>query len=459
MDFNKKDAVWQQWATNTSWVRAALTGLSLTLVVAGAGCSKPPGEKEPVVTVQAEAAEKETIEHRIDAEALLFPLQQVSITPKITAPVHKFYVNRASKVHTGELLAVLENRDLAAASTESKGLYDQAEAAYTTTTGASLPEEIQKASLEVEGTQRALDAQQKVYTSRQELFQQGAMPRKELDQAGVDLTNAKNQYAIAAKHLEAMKAIGEKQTLKSAAAQLESAKGHYQGAEAQLSYSEIRSPINGVVTDRPLYPGETAAAGTPLLIVMDTSQVIAKAHIAQPDAALLKLGDKATLTVPGDEEKVDGKVTVISPALDPNSTTVEIWVQAANPKQRLRPGTNVHMTMLARTIKDAIIVPAAAVLTGQDGATTVMVVGDDGRAHQKPVKVGVRQGEDVQIVEGLNAGEKVVTAGAFGLPDKTKVMVEAAAPAGDEKPAAGEEKGAADDKKDGDPKAEKKDAK
>jgi len=448
MDAAKKNELSRRPPLNKLLMRATLYTMSITLLLAGTGCSKEPGEKEPTVTVHAETAEKKTIEHTIDAEALLFPLQQVAITPKITAPVHKFYVNRASKVHAGQLLAELENRDLAAASTESKGLYEQAEAAYATTTGASLPEEIQKASLEVEATKRALDAQQKVYSSRQDLFQQGAMPRKELDQAGVDLTNAKNQYEIAAKHLEAMKAIGEKQTLKSAAGQLESAKGHYQGAEAQLSYSEIRSPINGVVTDRPLYPGETAAAGTPLLIVMDTSQVIAKAHIPQADAALLKLGDKATLTIPGEEDEVDGKVTVISPALDPNSTTVEVWVQAVNAKQRLRPGTSVHMTMLARTIHDAIIVPASSVLTGQDGATMVMAVGDDGRAHQKPVKVGVRQGEDIQISEGLNAGEKVVTAGAFGLPDKTKVKVEAPPPAGDEKPAAGGEKAPADDKKD-----------
>jgi HlyD family secretion protein len=447
MNIHPKYRIWS--AKERQKLRVAGTAVSLLLIAGLLGCSKGPGDKEPTVTVQAEAAEKKTIEHTIDAEALLFPLQQVAITPKITAPVHKFYVNRASKVHAGQLLAELENRDLAAASTESKGLYEQAQAAYTTTTEASLPEEIQKASLEVDATKRALDAQDKVYKSRQDLFQQGAMPRKELDQAGVDLINAKNQYEIAAKHLEAMKAIGEKQTLRSAAGQLESAKGHYQGAEAQLSYSEIRSPINGVVTDRPLYPGETAAAGTPLLTVMDTSQVIAKAHIPQPDAGLLKLGDKATLTIPGEENKVEGKVTVISPALDANSTTVEIWVQAPNGKQRLRPGTSIHLTMLARTIKDAIIVPASAVLTGADGATTVMVVGDDGRAHQKTVKVGVRQDEDVQISEGLNADEKVITSGAFGLPDKTKVTVEAAAPASDEKPGAGSnDKAAPDDKKD-----------
>src|SRR5258707_120271 len=85
-------------------------------------------------------------------------------------------------------------------------------------------------------------------------LQQGAMPRKELDQAGVDLTNARNQHEIAQKHLEALLAVGRQQQLKSAAGQLESAKGKYLGAAAQLSYSEIRSPIDGVVADRPLYP-------------------------------------------------------------------------------------------------------------------------------------------------------------------------------------------------------------
>ena len=182
----------------------------------------------------------------------------------------------------GELLAVLEHQDLAAAAQDTKGTYDQAQATYEISTGADLPAEMQKAQLEVQAAKQLLDAQQKVYDSRQELFQQGALPRKELDPAGVDLTQARNQYEIAQRHLEAMQAIGKQQTLKSAAGQLESAKGKYLGATAQLSYSEIRSPINGVIADRPLYPGEMAAAGMPLLTVMDVSQVIARAHIPQP---------------------------------------------------------------------------------------------------------------------------------------------------------------------------------
>jgi HlyD family secretion protein len=427
-----------------------------TLAIAGtlclsAACSKEPGEKEPTVAVQAVAAEKTTLHQTVTAQAVLFPLQQAAITPKISAPVSRFLVNRGSKVHQGQLLAVLENRDLQAASEENKGGLEQAQAAYETITAASLPEEMQKAELDTEAAKKMLDAQEKVFQSRQELFQQGALPRKELDQAGVDVTQARNQYNIAQKHFDALKAIGRQQELKSAAGSLQSAKGKYMGAEAQLGYSEIRSPINGFVTDRPLYPGEMTAAGTPLITVMDTSSVIAKAHIPQPEAALLKLGDKATLTVPGEEEPVQGKVTVISPALDPNSTTVEVWVQALNPKQRLKPGTSVQLSMLAETVNEAVAVPTASVLTAQDGATTVMLVGADNRAHQTPVKLGIRDGDRVQIVEGIQPGAKVVLAGAYGLPDKTKVTIEASAAPEGKKPAPGSEdkhEDQKDDKKD-----------
>ena len=406
---------------------------ALVLLSLLSGCSKDNGAKEPVVPVQVVAVEKTTLQRTVTAEAVLFPLQQSAIVPKISAPVKAFYVKRGGRVRKGQLLAVLENRDLAAAAQENQGAYNQAEATYATTTSAQLPEEIQKAQLDTQAAKQMLEAQQKIYNSRQELFQQGAIPRKELDQAGVDLTQARNQYQIAQKHLDALMATGKQQALKSAAGQLESAKGKYMGAEAQMSYSQIRSPIDGVVTDRPLYPGEMAAAGTPIVTVMDISQVIAKAHIPQPEAALLKVGDKATILVPGESDPVDAKVTVVSPALDPNSTTVEIWVQAKNPAQRLKPGTSVQVSMVAQTIPDALVIPAAALLTGQDGTTSVMVVGADNRAHQKPVSVGVRQGDQVQITEGLQAGDHVVASGAYGLPDNTQVTVAAQTEKQDEK--------------------------
>ena len=406
------------------FVMCAATG---SFLLFSAACSKDKGDQEPTVSVQVAPVERTTIQRVVKSQAILFPKQQAAIVSKISAPVQKFLIKRGSPVHRGQLLAVLENRDLSAAAQDTQGAFSQAQATYETTTAAGVPEEMQKAEADAQQAKKALDAQEKVYQSRQQLYDEGALPRKELDQSGVEVTQARNQYAITKRHLETLQAVGKQQELKAAAGQLESAKGKYLGAAAQLSYSEIRSPIDGVVTDRPLYPGEMAAAGTAIVTVMDVSSVIAKAHIPQADAALLKIGDKGTMTVPGLDEAVEGTVTVVSPALDPNSTTIEVWLEAKNPKQQLKPGTSVQLSLTAKTVKDALVVPAAAVITAADGTTAVMVAGSDGKAHQKGVKLGIKQDDDVQILEGVSDGDKVVSTGAYGLPDNTKIKIEAPA--------------------------------
>jgi len=428
---------WMRFALNRHREHIVAVFYLATILLLSASCSSDKEDKTPTASVQVAPVERTAIEHTVITQAILFPLQQAAIVPKISAPVQKFLVTRGSPVKKGQLLAVLENKDLSAAAQDTAGAFKQAQAQYETTTAASLPEEIRKAEADAQQAQQALDAQEKVFESRQKLFEQGALPRKELDQSRVDITQARNQSDIAKQHLEKLLAIGKEDEIKAAEGQRDSAKGKYLGAQAQLSYSEIRSPINGVITDRPLYPGEMAAAGTPLLIVMDTSSVIAKAHIPQDDAAALKIGDAGTMMVPGMDKAIEGKVTVVSPALDPNSTTVEVWFEAKNPKHELRPGTSVQLALIARTVKDALVVPSNSVLTAPDGSTTVMLAGADGLAHQQAVKLGIRNGDGVQIVDGLKEGDKVVSSGAYGLPDKTKIKIETAdAPAEEGKPTA-----------------------
>src|SRR5258708_37919550 len=186
--------------------RRALRKLAIAASAVGllfnVGCSSDKGETEPTVSVQVAPVEKTEISQTITAQAVLFARQQAAIVAKISAPVQKFLVKRGAKVHQGQLLAVLENRDLSAAAQENKGAYDQAQAAYTTTTGATLPEEIQKAEADAQQAKKALDAQEKVYESQQQLFAQGALPRKELDQSTVAFTQPRNHSAITARHLQ-----------------------------------------------------------------------------------------------------------------------------------------------------------------------------------------------------------------------------------------------------------------
>ncbi len=410
-----------------AWRAILVTGIVL-FIVALAGCSDKEAEVQTVVTVQTAKVEKTQLQQVVMAEAVLFPKQEAAITPKVVAPVAKFYVNRGSRVHQGQLLAVLENKDIAASLTENKGSLQQAKAAYLTTTKSTLPEDVIKTEQDAKAAKETLDAQQKLYDSRKKLYEEGALPRKDLDQAAVAMAQARAQNDVAQQHLTAMQAVGKEATRQSAVGQLASAQGKYDGAQAQLSYTEIRSPINGVVTDRPVWPGETAPAGAPLLTVMNLSSVVARSHIPQEQAALLKVGDSAVITA-ANTPAVPAKVILVSPALDPNSTTVEVWVEAQNEHGALRPGGTVEVRIVANTVPNAMVVPAEALLKTPEGVSAVMVVGTDSRAHKTDVDTGIRSGNLVQITTGLQIGQTVVATGAYGLPDDVQVKI-AAQPAG-----------------------------
>jgi HlyD family secretion protein len=402
-----------------------------------AGCSPKPNaaEAEPVTPVQVAQVTKGAIDHIITANAVLSPLNQANITSKISAPVRRVFVNRGDHVRQGQLLAVLESRDLASAAEESKRLYEQAQAAYQTTTGATLPEDRTKALTDLQTAQQSLEAAKKVYENRVALLRQGALAQKLVDDAKVALVQAQSLYATAERHVQSFQTVSERAQVKSSQAQLEAAKAHYGGAEAQLSYAEIRSPINGVIADRPVYPGEMANSGSAVISVVDISEVIARANIPVKEASAVQAGRPATISATGGD--VTGKVTVISPAVDPSTTTVEVWVQAKNPQERLKPGTTVHVSINAEVIKDAILVPSAALLSSDQGGDKVMVVGSDSLAHERAVQVGVRNADQVQIIDGVKEGEQVITFGGLGLEDKAKVTIQKA----------GESKGSDSDKK------------
>jgi HlyD family secretion protein len=402
--------------SHRAWVCAAL-------VATIGGCRHKEEEAPPVVPVQVAPAIRGSIRHVVTADAVLYPRDQANIVPKISAPVQRFLVNRGDHVSKGQLLAVLENRDLAGAAEASKGQYEQAQANYRSTAAATVPEEITKATADLEAARQALDAAKRLIDSREQLFKEGALPRKSVDEAQVAYAQAKGQFDTAQQHFDALQKVGKEEQLKTAAAQLQAARGQYTSAQAQVAYSEIRSPLKGVVTDRPLYVGEMANTGAPLLTVMDISAVVARANMAQDQAKDVRVGNEATLTPADGGDPVTGKVIIVSPAVDPNTTTVQVWVQAANPAERLRAGTSVHVSIVAETLDGVTLIPAAAVFASDEGGTVAKVVDDKDTAHEKKIVVGVKEGDLVQVVSGLGPGERVVTVGGLGLEDKAKVRV------------------------------------
>lgn len=386
------------------------------------GCKKE-AEPEAVVTIQAEQPEHGSISETITADAVLAPIAQAAIAPKITAPVKKIYVERGQRVHAGELLATLENNDLTAAALDNQGAYEAAQAVYATTTKAQAPGDLLKAQSDFAQAEANLKLNESIVKSREQLFTEGAIPGRDLDTAQAALVQAQAAYDAAKQRLNSMQSVTHEAALKQARGDLISAEGKLKAAQAQVRYSEIRSPIDGFVTDRPLFAGETAAAGSSLITVMETSILLAKTHIAQAQAVQLKLGAEAVVHVSGMDKVVPARISMISPALDAGSTTVEVWLKIDNRAGELKVGTPVKVSITGRTAENAIKIPLSAVLTAENGMKSVMVVDKDSKAELKKVTLGISDGKDVQVLSGVEPTDQVITSGAYGLDSGTKVKI------------------------------------
>jgi RND family efflux transporter MFP subunit len=268
-----------------------------------------------------------------------------------------------------------------------------------------------------------------VFENRQRLYREGAIAQKDVNDAQVNLGQARSQYETSRKRFEDLQGFANDQEIKAASAQRNAARGRSESAQAQLNYARIVSPIDGVVTDLPLYPGETAASGAPVVTIMDTSRVIARAHVSQSDAAELAVGNEANLIGPGGVP-IAGKVTLVNAAVDASSSTVEVWVEAENADGKLRPGSSVRVELIARTVPNALVIPQSAVLTSPTGATFAMVIDNESKPHLRKVATSIRDKGMVQVTDGLQSGQRVATTGAFELfkldPDvlaKTKVQI------------------------------------
>jgi HlyD family secretion protein len=399
-----------------------ISSIAFAFLLSACG-KKQEAEVASPPTVQVTSVTQNTIRRMVRGDGVLFPLDQANVVPKITAPVSKFYVHRGDHVRPGQLVAELENKDLVGAATEAKTAIDVAESNLRATEGSTIPEAVVKAQTDLEAARQARDSAKKVLDSREKLFKDGALAGRQVDESRLAFVQAEGQYQAAEEHLKTLQGVGKEEQSKSAAAQVQTAKAHYESQEAQVAYSRVVSPITGVVADRPLNEGDIAGPGMPLLTVMDVSSVVARVNVPQADAPFVKVGQTALITQTDNAEQTEGKVTVVSPSTDPNTTTVQVWVQMVNTGERLKPGTTVHASIVTEEYKAASLVPAAAILPGEEGGTAVLTVTSDSIAHHRAVKLGIREGNQVQILSGVNPGDEVVVVGGLGVDDKTKVKV------------------------------------
>lgn len=215
------------------------------------------------------------------------------------------------------------------------------------------------------------------------------------------------------------KGVNPPDTLRDAEDRLRFAQAGLAEVEALLAHASIRAPFAGVVTEKPVLPGDLATPGLPLLALESTGRLRAEGAVPERAAATLRIGDPLVVVVSDDAAPIEGRIEELSTAADAVSRSV--LVKVALPAGAARSGQFARL-QVAVGVSEALLVPASA-LTRFGQMERVFVVAD-GRAHLRLVKTGRTVGDRVEILSGLNAGEQVVLAPPAALRDGRPVIAQ-----------------------------------
>jgi HlyD family secretion protein len=381
-------------------------------------------EPTPVVSVRVAKAERQPIAAQVNALGTVFPREQATVGAKISAQIKQMPLLKNRVVRAGEVIAVLESRDLQAQRNEAVAALNEAQANARSVTTGTIPQTNAQDEKALRDARANVANARNTFVRRQTLYNQGGISQKELEASQLALTTAEDDLRLAEQTVALRARALNPNDRALAAARVEQAQQHVATLDAQLSYATIRAPITGVVTDQFQFEGEFASSGGKLVNIADISEVTVKAPFADTVAARLKVGQTAKV-IPTDieGEQMAGQISLISRASDPTNRTVEVWVTLGNGAGRLRANGAAQVIVNTEETNDAIVVPASAVTLDATNADegTVMVVDASSVAHETKVTVGIRTSDRMEITEGLQGGETIVIEGNYGLEDKTKV--------------------------------------
>jgi len=384
----------------------------LSAVVLVAGCNKTP----PATTASANsspspaAAQSGAIVTEIVTQqsiAGVIPATGKILVPEnhmaVIGPVNegrivRLYAGQGTRVRKGQKLAELESADI-----------DQAEADYL------------KALSDYQNALRSSAAEVKLaqesYDRNKQLYEQKITAGKNLQSAEHDL--------------EVAKAAGEN-SVNSTKAALTAARRHLlilglndatidalsKKTDLAATFS-LNSPIDGIVVERNATIGASVGTDANLFKIIDLSQVWIDANVFEKDLQRVRPGQEVKLTVPAfPQTTFSGKVIFVDSVVNPETRTVNVRTEVANPDGRLKPDMFANVQIVTDINRAAISIPQSAVLN--DEGKTIVFVADGNSFKKRQVQAGIQNNDRVEIVDGLNAGDKVVVKGNYLLLEQSR---------------------------------------
>jgi HlyD family secretion protein len=382
-------------------------GLVIVLLVAvGVIAAKSGGTK--IDPSKLAKVEKGDLAKSVVATGKVTPITKVEVKSKASGIVKKLYVDYGDKVKAGQLLAQLDKLEIEAQVAQSRAALEAAQANLT-----SSQADFERAKVDAEGPD--VPPLKRAYDRATGMAKDGVVSQSALDDAEKNYTMAVNKQNVAKAQVNVLKAkIAQSQ------ATVEQDQANLKQLEEQLSYTDIVSPIDGIVLSRDVEIGDAVSSilvlGSSATLVMtlgDTSEVYVKGKVDESDIGKVYLGQRARIKVESFKDKTfDGKVTKISPmgVEKDNVTTFEVRVSIQNPGGELKAEMTANAEIILEEHKNVLQIPEGAILYDKDKKASVEVPdpkGKDGK-DKVAVNIGISNGAKTEVLSGLKEGDQVV---------------------------------------------------
>ena len=376
---------------------ALLAGCGGDPAAAGGKDAKKGGERAPAGPareVRLATAEEGTLARTVEVSGTLAADEQAQLGFKVAGRLERLLVDIGSPVRRGQVVARLAPTDFELKVRQAESALQQARSQLglpaTGTSDAVDPDRtagVKQAAATLKSAQLTRDRMAK-------LFEEQLIPRSDLDAAEAALGVADGRYQ------EAVETARTRQGL------LLQRKSELEIARQQLADSVLTAPFDGAISNRLVSPGDYLAAGTPVAVLVRMHPLRLKLAVPEREAAGVRVGQPVDLTVEGVAGKHTGRVARISPAISEDNRTLMVEAEVPNSDNALRPGSFARAGIVVQAGDTAVLVPASSIVTFA-GIEKVISV-KDGKAVEKRVRTGRHAGDQVEIVDGVKAGEPVV---------------------------------------------------
>ena len=355
---------------------------------------------------------------RIEASGTVEPIETVNLSPENPGRLVALYVDQGDEVKAGEVLARMYAAELEASLAQAKAQLAEAEAEYARVRNGNRPEEISRARAQVASAQALVDLNAKKLERYRFLTREGAVSQLDLDEVISEDQSARASLQEAQQLLQELTSGSRPEDIDQAAARVAAARAQVKLIQAQLHTTVIRAPFNGIVTQKyasigaivtPTTSASSTASATSSSILAIAKGLEVLVEIPEANISGIKLRQQVEIVADSYPDRTfSGKVRKIAPeaVVEDNVTYFEVQVELITGQSVLLSGMNVDATFKGDLLKEVLMVPTVAI-TSRNNKIGVLVADEQGKAKFQPIKVGVTQDGQTQVLEGLELGEKV----------------------------------------------------